>query len=269
MSSRRYCARAGLVPKTPKSPATRAKLCRLKPLLAGLILLAAQRVMPADEISIEPIDAQAITKDGAIWTIDPSSLSNNASRFQPNPLERRGVLECSLNDIPAEAVILSATIWFDISDFTGPTNPPVIEFHGYTGNGILEVTDATVPFNLLGQSPPITSLEVYSADLDPAYIQTLIGSGAHLGLMTYQQTINRQASFWSVEGFGDTLAVIIEYDPNVCIADLNDDGVVGPNDLALVLGFWGENPGHPSDLDGDGIVGPQDLAIVLGNWGPC
>ncbi len=54
-----------------------------------------------------------------------------------------------------------------------------------------------------------------------------------------------------------------------CPWDLSGDGEVGPLDLALVLGFWGPNRGHPSDLDGDGVVGPFDLALVLGNWGPC
>ena len=54
-----------------------------------------------------------------------------------------------------------------------------------------------------------------------------------------------------------------------CSADINGDGVVGPFDLALVLGFWGPCDGCDMDLDGDGIVGPFDLALVLGNWGPC
>ena len=169
---------------------------------------------------------------------------------------------------PAEAIILSVTISFDINGFSAPTHP-VIGFHGYAGNGVLEVADATVPFNFLGQTAPITGGGLYEVNLDPAYIQTLVGSGAHLGLMAYQEMIGTSASFWSAEWFGTSPTVVIEYDPDACIADLNDDGVVGPNDLALVLGFWGENPGHPSDLDGDGIVGPIDLAIVLGNWGPC
>jgi len=54
-----------------------------------------------------------------------------------------------------------------------------------------------------------------------------------------------------------------------CPWDFDGDGAVGPFDLAIVLGFWGPNPGHPADLDGDGIVGTDDLAILLGNWGPC
>jgi len=62
-------------------------------------------------------------------------------------------------------------------------------------------------------------------------------------------------------------ATLTVHDP--CPWDLNGDGTVGAFDLALVLGFWGPNPGHPSDINGDGEVGPLDLALVLGNWGPC
>ncbi len=54
-----------------------------------------------------------------------------------------------------------------------------------------------------------------------------------------------------------------------CPEDFDGDGLVGPYDLAIVLGYWGPNPGHPADLDGDGYVGPFDLALVLGYWGPC
>ncbi len=54
-----------------------------------------------------------------------------------------------------------------------------------------------------------------------------------------------------------------------CPADFDDDGAVGPFDLAFLLGHWGPNPGHPADLDADGTVGPPDLAILLGDWGPC
>ena len=56
---------------------------------------------------------------------------------------------------------------------------------------------------------------------------------------------------------------------SACPWDFDGDDVVGPFDLAFVLGNWGPNPGHPADLDGNGEVGPFDLALVLGNWGPC
>ena len=65
---------------------------------------------------------------------------------------------------------------------------------------------------------------------------------------------------------------VYEYQEGVaecCLPDFDNDGDVGPFDLALVLGFWGPCDGCDMDLDGDGEVGPFDLALVLGNWGPC
>lgn len=55
--------------------------------------------------------------------------------------------------------------------------------------------------------------------------------------------------------------------PPPCPADLNGDRDVGAQDLATLLGNWG-NAGA-GDLNGDGAVGAQDLATLLGVWGPC
>ena len=54
-----------------------------------------------------------------------------------------------------------------------------------------------------------------------------------------------------------------------CPADLNGDGVVGPVDLATLLGSWGPCEDCVADIDGSGDVGPVDLAMLLGSWGPC
>ena len=48
-------------------------------------------------------------------------------------------------------------------------------------------------------------------------------------------------------------------------SDLDGDGVVGAQDLAALLGNWG-NPGL-GDIDVYGVVGPADLATLLGAWG--
>lgn len=50
--------------------------------------------------------------------------------------------------------------------------------------------------------------------------------------------------------------------------EISHDGFVDTwsKGLALVGDFA---PSNPADLDGDGVVGPPDLAILLGNWGPC
>lgn len=52
-----------------------------------------------------------------------------------------------------------------------------------------------------------------------------------------------------------------------CPADLNDDGAVGPPDLAALLSGWGTS--GPADLDGSGSVGAPDLAQLLAAWGDC
>jgi len=59
--------------------------------------------------------------------------------------------------------------------------------------------------------------------------------------------------------------------PGACIADLNGDGTVGSEDLALLLGAWGVCDFDPcnADLNGDGSVGSGDLALLLGGWGSC
>ena len=57
-----------------------------------------------------------------------------------------------------------------------------------------------------------------------------------------------------------------------CAEDLNGDGLVGPFDLALLLGNWGPCPPGddcPADFTEDDEVGPLDLAILLDAWGPC
>jgi len=48
-------------------------------------------------------------------------------------------------------------------------------------------------------------------------------------------------------------------------ADLNSDGIVGVNDLLIVIASWGES--GSADIDGDGTVGVTDLLVVISLWG--
>ena len=42
-------------------------------------------------------------------------------------------------------------------------------------------------------------------------------------------------------------------------------------DLAALLGMWGTSGQgkFDCDIDNDGLVGGSDLAVVLSDWGPC
>ncbi len=54
-------------------------------------------------------------------------------------------------------------------------------------------------------------------------------------------------------------------------ADITIDCRVDMKDLTLVLECWGptaQSPVKRADVDGDGVVGPRDLAEVLGAWTP-
>ncbi len=54
-----------------------------------------------------------------------------------------------------------------------------------------------------------------------------------------------------------------------CPADLTNDGIVNPADLAALLAAWGPCQGCPEDLDDDRMVGASDLAALLAAWGEC
>lgn len=58
---------------------------------------------------------------------------------------------------------------------------------------------------------------------------------------------------------------------DACPADLDRNGRVSAEDLAIMLFAWsmtGIAAGR-ADINGDGIVGPTDIAQLLSTWGPC
>ncbi|MGI5832140.1 MAG: YDG domain-containing protein [Thermoguttaceae bacterium] len=58
---------------------------------------------------------------------------------------------------------------------------------------------------------------------------------------------------------------------NVCPMDVDNDGDIGPTDLALVLNLWLKSEDdaeyrHYCDIDGDGDIGPTDRVFLKNNW---
>ncbi|MDI9402707.1 MAG: hypothetical protein QM516_02440 [Limnohabitans sp.] len=49
--------------------------------------------------------------------------------------------------------------------------------------------------------------------------------------------------------------------------DLNMDGVVAGQDLAILLSYWGGTGYTIGDMNHDGVIDGADLAIMLSNWG--
>ena len=76
---------------------------------------------------------------------------------------------------------------------------------------------------------------------------------------------NNSVTEAGIDDFSIELLVCVQ---DACTGDLDDDGVVGGADLAVLLGFWSTSDPNV-DINGDGIVDGADLAILLGSWGPC
>ncbi len=156
-------------------------------------------------------------------------------------------------------------------DFGGPSEVVDVSINGlFVGTLLVDATDCP-------ETPDLDQLNVPAAAFNDALID---------GDATVTLTASKAVDPFppSCPGVTSTAIVRVQYqgvtigDENgdgvpdacdVCPTDLDGDGIVGPADLAQVLGAWGPNPRHPADFNGDGEVGPADLAALLGSWGAC
>ena len=75
-------------------------------------------------------------------------------------------------------------------------------------------------------------------------------------------------AYWDDEnGSASGSAYLFDMASSSC-PDLNNDEIVGVNDLLFVIDSWGQS-NSTADLNSDGIVDVTDLLIIVGNWGPC
>lgn len=117
----------------------------------------------------------------------------------------------------------------------------------------------------------------YGDETFPGTIRTQNKSGQACSQAIGQDTIDA----WVLSAVGDAHAswlastgesgspghfVSVSCNPG-CPADLNDNGAVGGDDLAIILGNWGG--AGVGELTGDGTIDGADLATVLGAWGVC
>lgn len=56
-----------------------------------------------------------------------------------------------------------------------------------------------------------------------------------------------------------------------CSEDLNDDGIVGVEDLLFILSVWGDAKSEPcsADIDGSNVIDIGDVLAVINAWGSC
>ena len=169
-----------------------------------------------------------------VLTLTDSTLSNN---------EGGGFGGGILNINTGTATLTNSTISGNISSFHGG---------GIANAGTLTLINSTISGNVTG-------------NLGGGGFWTS-GGVVTLTQSTVCENLPDQIDGTYTDGGGNLIA---EECPPCTSGDLDEDGSVGPMDLAILLGSWGPCDGCPADVNDDGQVGPFDLATLISVWGPC
>ena len=122
--------------------------------------------------------------------------------FFGEPLEQKSAIEFSLAGLTE---ITNANLRFIATAFSGYpeifVNDPILEIHGYSGDGTIQLADLDVN-NLLLTTQPISTLGVYTFDVTP-YVASLVANGASYAGFAVRDIANNSA----VTFFPNTLVV--------------------------------------------------------------
>lgn len=177
------------------------------------------------------------------------------------------LIEYPLGQIPLAASITSAQLLLDAETMLGS---PVVDVLGYEGDGLASLSDEFASTTLLGASDPITEAGDVVIDLDPAFIQSLLGDASHLGLRLAISTLGpfvNIAASESTTGVAPTL--VLDYLSEPILGDMNGDGALDENDINPFVQALTDRAGFESsypDVDAD-LVGDinQDTQFNLGD----
>jgi hypothetical protein len=188
------------------------------------------------------VDGEADLTNGS-YVVKDTSSNINVSRTT----DHRALMEFSLANVPAHALVTSATLQIDVRQFQSNAGSyPHLLVYGYAGNGQLTAADATASSTLIGTSPDIAATDLLTINLNPTYIQSLLGTSSYLGLLGLGDLNNLGFSFLPKEtsGFGEaaflSLSVSVPGDYN---GDLHVD--------ATDYGLWRSNFGSTTNLSAD------------------
>lgn len=160
-----------------------------------------------------------------------------------------------------EPVAQDVAVW---GGFFAEDEAPLLEWSCVWNGAIVSysVTNLTDADQLVSWegTPIFSEVEV------PADATITIGIEADRALAVESRTLAVVSERTGATTFEGVVPTIVA---QTCPWDLNDDDLVNPNDLIVLLGAWGTDPGGPPDFNGDGVVNPTDLIELLGAWGPC
>lgn len=224
----------------------------------ALVNVSEQPVQVGDELTIR-LEASAATSDqryvvaDVVFGWDPSKLEFlRVDHTYSHPL-----------------------IWADFSGL--PYCPPgqttgCGDYYGL--NEVLPPADGNglyFGYNILGSyllvsSQPVTIVDFKFKIID-AFSTTDVTIIPEITVNHPKRTVVYGSDIPGMDVLGSISGVTI-VGPSALTGDFDRDGVVGPADMALLLGSWGQISfgDNPYDLDGNGLVGAGDLAILMGNW---
>jgi len=157
-----------------------------------------------------------------------------------------------------------------VSGFSGCSTFPVRHLPGVGWQfvGGCATTTSASSVNDLGDATAYvanTAVWISFAGEDPVSPSALIAPSEGAWSINGLGTItNRRELVASGRLTGDPVSKLLRLRPYLA-EDLNDDGAVGAQDLAILLDAWGTF-GGPPDIDGDGVVGATDIARLLAAW---
>jgi hypothetical protein len=233
-------------------------------------MVVTYHVAPPTTLSLTPtVDFQATSSDGTHFTLADGGSSINTQEYPLANVHRRGVMEFPLASVRSDLSIKSASLALSVSTFTsGSDGYPKLSVYGYAGNGLMDTSDPTLTSVVIGQSSQITALGPMSMAIDPAFIQSQLGTATHLGMVAFDPGSSHQVGFYTTEGasFGTPPTLTITYGP--MFGDANGDGKVDIADLSVLLTDFDKTgmAWAQGDFTGDGVAGIEDLGKLLTNF---
>ena len=227
------------------------------------------------------LDLTFSVSNGATTITVPNT---KAGAYDINFFEFTVAVPPPVNDECAGAFVIGdETLAFDNTNATASAEPLPAECDGGLGttmaNDVWYVYEATcsgeVTISTCGSGAAGARLAIYDGDCPSAGVLAgcdnnsagCAGGGASVTVdaVAGQFFLIRVGSSGGAGGAGSLTVgctTVAE-----CPADLNSDGQVNAQDIAILLGnFGGTGVG---DINADGAVGAQDLAALLSAFGPC
>jgi hypothetical protein len=210
------------------------------------------------------VDGEADLTSGS-YVVEDTTNNIDVSRVPSQNLDHRAIMEFSLANIPAHAVVTSATVQIDVRGYnTDGQRYPHILVYGYAGNGQLTAADATASSTLIGTSPDVTATDLITINLNPTYVQSLLGTSSYLGLLGLGDLNNLDFSFVPKETGGSGEAAFLSLSISVP-GDYNGDLKVDSADYSLWRSSFGSTTNLKADGNKNGKIDAGDYVIWRNN----